>query len=301
MKLGNQFTNSQTGFSYSLEDRVDVNPGIESSKVTHSSTTLMGAPGVRCSAYKQEDQKTGTIVSNSPGKPSLLKIGDLLTVNQVQTGIDNPSLVSLVLLEPSENETLSEYREDVLRAYRLPKKGGARPDYVLWSEQVQGVKKAYFFAGSPTGDMGEGWLIIESTDVNGLASSDLLNAVLSKIDSELPNSSPGISLSSIINQDLVVYVKGLSNVSNDDIDRAKSSIVSAIESYFNAVRTHLDGVDRSSERNDKIKRPELVNVVLDAVLPYGGFIEDAYWSFFERTRRVDRDKKFSLSNVVYVV
>lgn len=299
-EAGYNFVNSNTGFIYTLKDRVVVNEGSEGERITFTSELNFGGDQSRFSTSYETGEAYGVVVSALGGLPAALKPGNQISSTQILAGIDNPALITEVLVEPTEAESITEYRGDVLQAYRLPPRGGDRGDYVLWGEEVPGVRRISPYAGDNTGLLGAAWLIIESTIGDGSASDELIDAVRRKIDSKIAISDPGIVFESVTVTKRAVIIEGFFGVEEDDINDAKNSILTTVENYFKSIRAFVDGVDRSTSKNDTLKRVELVAVALDAAAIYGGVISDAYWNIDEREREVAQNEIFRLSFIAYI-
>ncbi len=299
-EAGARFINSTTGFSYTLKEKVVVNEGSSGDRVTLSSLTNLLGDRVRLTTSNETGESAGIVISDLGGIPAALKPGDLISSTQILAGIDNPALITEVLVEPTESETITEYREDTLQAYRIPPRGGARGDYVLWGEEVSGVRRIYPYAGDDNDLLGAAWLLVESTIGEGLASPELIEAVIRNIDSKIATSDCGIILESVVVSKFTVTIEGFFGVASEDINAAQNNILSTVENYFKSIKAFVDGVDRSTARNDTLRRVELVAVALDAAAVYGGVISDAYWNISEREREAGQNEILRLNNVVYL-
>ncbi len=299
-EAGAIFINSNTGFTYTLKERVVVNEGSSGDRVTLSTVTNLLGDRIRLTTSNESGESTGIVVSGLGGLPAALKPGDLISSTQILAGIDNPAQIIEVLVEPTEAETITEYKEDVLQAYRIPPRGGARGDYVLWGEEVSGVRRIYPYAGDDADLLGAGWLLIESTVSDGFASAELIEAVKRKIDSKIAISDPGIIIDSIVVTKLTVTITGLFGVADEDLNAAQNSILSTVENYFKSIKAFVDGVDRSTAKNDTLRRVELVAVALDAAAIYGGVLSDAYWDIGAREREAGQNEVLRLNNIVYL-
>ena len=187
-----------------------------------------------------------------------------------------------------------------MQSYRIPRKGFARGDCVLYAENVSGVKRAYPYAADDSDIVGSSRMYIESTLDSGFATPELIELVKMEIDSKIPLADCAIIIETIITTSLTVTIEGYTGVSADDDDDEKNAIKTSIENYFKNIRPFLDGVDRSTTKNDTIKRVDLSGIVLDALETYSGFITDAYWNAGERTKTVQENEIFRLSTVVYL-
>lgn len=299
-EAGNSFINTNTGFSYTLKERVVVNEGSGADRVNFSSTLNFNATNARFASSNETGISEGVVISDIGGIPAALKPGNLISSTQILAGINNPSLVTEVIVEPTESESITEYKEDVLQAYRISPRGGARGDYVLWAEEVSGVKRVYPYAGDNDDLLGAAWIVIESTIGDGIASPELIDAIIRKIDSKIALSDCGIVFESVIVSKFTVFIEGLYGIDPDDLNTVQNDILSTVENYFKSIKPFIDGVDRSTAKNDTLRRVELVSIIFDTVAIYGGIINDAYWNISERDREVEQNEIFRVSNIIYI-
>ncbi len=299
-EAGQKFTNTSTGFQYTLKERLFINSGFKSARINLSMTNNLNGPSIRLFMSNEVANAWGVVKSDTGGFKSALIPGTLLSSNNINSGINNPALVISVEKDPTENETIQEYREDVLLGYRVPPRGGARGDYVLWSEKVSGVKRAYPYAGDNNDILGAMWLLIESTFNDGVATPELLDSVLREIDIHIPLSDTGVILQTVEVARYTIYVQGITGVDLKDLDNAKISINNSLDIYIQNLKAFIDGVDRTTEKNDKMLRIELVSIVQDNVSIYGGFVGDVFWNVLETVKEVEQGKVFRLGGVVYI-
>lgn len=298
-EAGLKFTNSSTGFSYTLKERVSINEK-NVKPVSYGTQHQYGEAGLTYQTNNDIEIKTAVVVADIGGLVAALSPGDELSSTQPLAGIDNPSLVIGVVTEPSDNESLTEYREDTLQAYRVPKRGGARGDYVLWADNVSGVVRVYPYASDSDDQLGSMRVFIESTDETGAASPELVDIVRRVYDLEVPTSDCAVIIQSVVVQFLPIIIDGLTGVSNNDLTAAQSDILTNCKAYFKSIRPFIDGVDRSTAQNDVLQKVELIDIVLDSIAPYNGVIENAYWNVLERTREADEGQLFRVLSVSYI-
>jgi uncharacterized phage protein gp47/JayE len=227
---GVQYVNQETGFVYLVQaDTV----------ITVSGTVEVKSVG------------TGSDVS--------LDVGTELFSVRTISGIDNPATVASETTAPTDGETNEEFQDTVVQAFRITPRGGARGDYVVWSDEVAGVRQGYPYSGNALNHV---TLYLQSeADPQGVTSAGLLSSVETYIHSIEPMTAGTLTVISTIPREYDVEVTNLTDVSK------QSTIQTIIDNYFLNKRPFIDGVDLESERKDKIINSEVYASVLNAILP----------------------------------
>lgn len=204
---------------------------------------------------------SGTVEVKSVGTGSdvSLDVGTELFSVRTITGIDNPATVASETTAPTDGESNEELKDTVVQAFRITPRGGARGDYVVWSDEVAGVRQGYPYSGNALNHV---TLYIQSeSDPQGVTPSALLTAVETYINGVDPMTAGTLVVISTIPREYNVEVVNLSDASK------QTTIETIIDNYFINKRPFVDGVDLQSERKDKIINSEVYAAVQNAILP----------------------------------
>jgi len=219
---------------------------------------------------------TGTITLRALtlGVEGKLDISDTLTSTAPLPQIESLATVTAEIVEPLAAETIEDYREKVLQAYRLEPQGGAATDYRLWASDAQGVEKVYPYARS--GYPCEINLYIEATvadsiDGLGTPSPSLIDDVEDVInfdpDTSLPLNERGrrplqviVNYFPITPRPVVITISSFSGLTVDIQNR----ITSEIEKLLTAIRPFVDSADVVSSKNDILDGNKLIASILTA-------------------------------------
>lgn len=305
-EAGTKFTAQRNSFTYTLKETVNIGNVDENGFTTTSektlsmgtNTTLFGA-NVRLSMPVPDQKYYGVIVADKGGIPAALKINDELNSTIVLQGIDDPVRVVEVLVDPTNEESIEEYKEDTLQAYRIARRGGARGDIVLWCDNISGVRRVYPYAGDNEDTLGALWIVIESTENNGDASEELLDIVKRELDQLYPLSDPGVILESIIPVFLSITVNDIINIEETDRDEFERECYTSLGNYLKSVKFFIDGVDRSSSKNDTLQKIVVTSIVNDIAKTFNGYINEAYWNPSERTKEIGQNETFRLASIIF--
>jgi hypothetical protein len=208
------------------------------------------------------------IKSVAGGVPVGLAVGDIVSSQQIVSGINSDSTVTFINVTPVNGETIEEYRSDIIDSFQLVPRGGTRADFVSWASEVSGVKKAYPYAGGDIDDengrLGGAFIYLESTSSNGVPSQSIIDQVVQKYNDKAPIVACYVTVIGIIQYFLDVKIISLV-VTPENEAVAKSLIEATIEAYFSGVRPFLDGVDREIDRNDLIQKGTLFGQIQQAI------------------------------------
>jgi hypothetical protein len=210
-----------------------------------------------------------TVRALTPGLESRLIVGDKLTVTAPVALVNSEIEILTESVIPQEEESISEYRQKILEAFRLEAQGGAGADYRLWASEAQGVAETYPYAASGFTNKVNLYVeatVVDSLDGKGTPTPTILASVESAIEdptTERPSRKP-----------LTVVVDYLS-VSPKDIDITVNSFVgitpeietlieSAIESELASIRPFVASIDVLSNKKDTFDVNKIISLILQA-------------------------------------
>ena len=221
---------------------------------------------------------TGTISIRAfdGGSDSALEIGDQLQLTAPIANVDSYATVSAVTTTAVNEEDIEEYRINVIEAFRVEPQGGAKVDYMLWSQDAAGVRRSYPYVQG--GNAGVIDLYVEAfpddstPSGTGIAGGAMLTDVEAAVeqdpDTALPAYQRGrrpmgvfdINFVSVIALDVDITVTSATGLTNS------SDIELAIVNFLYNIRPFIDGSDPINEQNDKLYKSDIYGVVKDLLL-----------------------------------
>ena len=232
-----------------------------------------------------------TLVSNpdtiilralTPGTISELNLSDTLTAtsplptseNQVSVIAYQLSPYILAVVQPLDAEGIEAYRKVVIDSYRLSPQGGSPVDYILWSEDVDGVDGVYPYA-APYNEINVyiESIISDSIDGKGTPSSSMLTAVSAAIemnpDTTLPLLERGrrplgtwqVNTLPVTPKDVVITITGYQGITTD----IQTKIANSIQTLITGIRPFIDGAGNINERNDLLNNNKIGLAIVSAV------------------------------------
>ena len=218
------------------------------------------------------DSPTGlvTIRALELGMDSLLEVDDQLQFTQpianVNTFVTVNSFVTVtsVIEMPTAGETIEEYRQSVLDAYQIESQGGAKGDYVLWADDVSGVRRVYPYVAVP----GILDIYVEATesdsiDGNGVPASAMLTEVKNavKFDPETGKARAPIGIDEIntIAVNIVPVVIEITDLSDAGL---QNTIEENVKAFLKNIRPFRAGVDNPRDANkNKLYLADMYDIV----------------------------------------
>ena len=218
---------------------------------------------------------TISVRSLEPGADSRLEVADELQVTAPIANVDSFSDVASVDVAPVAEEDIEEYRLNVIQAFRVEPQGGAKTDYMLWSQDAAGVRRSYPYAIS--GELGNINLYIEafvsdSSDGKGTPTGAIKTDVEAVVeydpDTTKPNYERGrrpmgtfiINFLDITPLDVDVEIKDLT------VGVDISAISTAIETFIYQIRPYINGGDPPADQNDRLYEADIYRIVRDVLL-----------------------------------
>jgi len=127
------------------------------------------------------------------GLDSIIYEGEFLTLLEPVSNVNQKTEVDSVVSQAIAEETVEDYRNEILTAIQLEPQGGAKSDLMFWSLDAQGVRRVYPYLKD--GDAGTTQVyveatIIDSSDGLGTPPASMLTEVSEVIDFDPDVSKP---------------------------------------------------------------------------------------------------------------
>jgi len=214
-----------------------------------------------------------SIRSLSGGSEVLLENNDALTITEPVIGVEQTVNISSILEQPLSEESVEEFRNDILLNRQLEPQGGARTDYRLWASDAQGVRFVYPYLKD--GNAGTVQIYVEATkedSVDGLGtpSQEILDSVRDVVEFD-----PDISLSTnergrrplqatiellpIRLNPIDITITGLQDSSQSIRDSLEPNIIE----FLSKIRPYIAGADLARNKNDILYAARVQSVVTD--------------------------------------
>ena len=216
-----------------------------------------------------------TLRALTAGLDTSLAIADTVTSTAPIALVNGQAIVTGISVNPQAAETIAEYREKVVEAYRLEPQGGAASDYRLWSADAQGVLQSYAY--TTTAATNEVDLFIEATDADsvpvgsGIPTAAILLDVESVIEFDPDTSQPlwerGRRPVQVIPN---IYAITPMTVDIDIVDftgtpAQQGTVIAALTEYVDSIRPFVAGADVLADANDTINTNGIIFTIQDAI------------------------------------
>ena len=222
-----------------------------------------------------------TIISDKSGTDYNLAVGDeLYSVNPINN-ISSLVVVSSVETEAIDEEDIEDYRELVLKAFRLEPNGGSNSDYVAWALDVEGIRTVYPY--TTAGVAGTATVYAEatvsaSTDGRGTPSQVLMNALWTydktgvfELDPDITQSiynrgrrQLGLTEINILPVNPVAVNITLTNLKNKSVE-VKVSIVDELKKMLFYKRPFIVGVGDINNKKDTLYMSDIIVALQNAI------------------------------------
>ena len=228
---------------------------------------------------------TLTITAQAAGVSGNLGNGNTLSLQSTIAGATGIPTVASTVTTGADAETDDAYRPRVLSVQQSQGGGGNASDYRIWAQSVDGVVRAYPYAGPPAGsgltsEPPMRTVYVEcatSIQADGIAPGGLITQVRAAIttdpDTGLARQPLGLTdgtlyIQAITRTQMYVTVTGLS-VPSGQTAQCQTAIAAALTAYFLSVSPFVTGVDPAFGRNDSITNPSVAKVVQGVLVAYG--------------------------------
>jgi len=238
---------------------------------------------------------TLSLTCEETGAVGNLNNGETLSISAQISGAATTATVTGTTTTGADEEEQETYRARVLTAQRVTTGGGNAADYRIWSEETEGVRRAYPYAGQPT-DSGvtseppERTIYVEaqiSIDPDGIAPPALLADVRNSITTDpekgferqpLGLTDETLFVESITRLSVFVEVQSLLVDPSKEV-QAKQDIKDALDLYFAKVLMFVGGLDFEGDRNDTLSIASIGGIVDDALRATSGSATTVFFGF----------------------
>ncbi len=210
------------------------------------------------------------------GLDSEMAVGEGMTATIPIAGVDGAAEVLAVEVAPLDAETLEDYRDKALVAFRTEPNGGAASDYRIWANDAQGVAKVYPYAKS--GYTAEINLYIEATladsvDGKGTPTGAIIDAVEEVVEFDPDTTKP---LNERGRRPLGVFQINYLPVTIKEVDiiipsyingtaEIESLITAALTEVIGEIRPFVAGADILADKNDILDTNRIIAAIIGAV------------------------------------
>ena len=219
---------------------------------------------------------TGTITLRAltAGVQSRLDVSDTLTSLSPLLNVDDTVTVLSEVRTPINEESISDYRDAIIKSFRLSSQGGSGTDYRLWSQDASGVKEVYPYTKS--GECAEVEVYVEATtdiDPQGVPTQSVLDEVADVLefnpDTSLPTYQRGrrplgtheIFVLAVTPIDVDIVFNGVVNFDTD----TENAITEALRSDIATIRPFVASADITENQNDVIQRNKIISIAQNLV------------------------------------
>lgn len=218
---------------------------------------------------------TITIRCLTGGEEGKLLVNDTLTSTTPIALVSSNVFVTAEAVQPIDEETIEDYRNAVVLAFRLEPKGGSDADYILWSLDAAGVKTVYPYA--LTGESSAVIVYVEAKLVDSIDGQGTPTQAIMDDVEDVINFNPDISLSlpergrrptdvrlyvdPITVKQIVINIPSFQGLTGQII----SDVTSALTSYIAAIRPFIAGANVLSNKNDAINTNGIITTISNTV------------------------------------
>jgi uncharacterized phage protein gp47/JayE len=205
-----------------------------------------------------------TIRALEAGNESRLQILNQLTAESPIALVNSIITVQSELIQPQSAETVENYRNAIIQAFRLEPQGGSPADYRLWSLEVQGIINAFPFAS--VGQTSRINLYLEADDNDGIPTLTDLNNVRDNIElptATRPSRKPVTAIVNylpVVPKEIDIEIADFQDLDSD----IETLIFSALESKLNAIRPFVGAIDILANKNDYFDVNSIISIILEA-------------------------------------
>lgn len=204
------------------------------------------------------------------GNDSALTVGNTLSLTSPVALVDTQVSILSVEIEAQAAETIAEYREKIVEAFRLEAQGGSPADYRLWAAEVQGVAEVYPYATSAAPF--ETTLYVEategdSTDGKGTPTTTILEGVESAIEDPTTLRPARKPIGAWVNYEPVTVLDiDITIDSYGDYTAEKAAaILTGLTNLIDSIRPFIGGIDVVADKNDILDTNLIIAKILEAV------------------------------------
>ena len=255
--------------------------------------------GLRYNPDSAASESGGLIILNltctEAGSIGNLNDAEELAIGIQVAGVESIATVLMTNVVGSDVESDAAYRQRLLAVIRAVGGGANSSDYRTWAEEVEAVFRAFPYTGRPVDDPQAPpparTVYIqaqESVDPDGIAPPALLDQVKENIITDpitgkhrqpLGLTDSTLYVQSIVRDEIFVDISGLAFPAGQE-QAVKDELDVAVGLYLSeTLRPFVIGLDPEFERNDKITKISISNVVQDTLTANQASAQDIQFGF----------------------
>jgi uncharacterized phage protein gp47/JayE len=196
------------------------------------------------------------------------EIGTELTITASQAGLDDIVTVTAIASSGVDEQSLEEYRAEVVLKFKRPPQGGAPADYFFWATDRPNIVDAYPYAGSLPGETN--LYIVAGDQPDGIPTAAQITDVYNYIDSGtrlplwsedlLPDGSTArFSVLASPVESFITTISGLNPSTQTLIDAVEDALIT----FYATRRPYIRGI--STEREGEISQNKLRSIVQEQI------------------------------------
>ena len=208
-----------------------------------------------------------TIRAMKAGTINKLFVNDTPKSQKALTYVESEITVLSITEEPTDTETIEDYRAIVVASERLRLGNGNASDYILWVSNTNGAKTGYPYTAD--GEVGKAVIYCESTDNSDLIPSagiidDIIDSI--KYDSD-GKSQPPVEFFEFVNTTYVlpVQITGIKLIITNGVPAEQSAIETIIRNYLEIKRPFLHTVNKIIQFSEGFNSLENTVTLVDIV------------------------------------
>ena len=227
------------------------------------------------------------------GNVSRLNVGDELEATQPLANVDQIGVISSVSIEPTDGESVEDYRNAAIETFNSEPTGGSGADYRGWARDVPSIRTVYPYvkeseAGTvqiyveslptgadefeptlPTTEQKELLYLPITIDINTVIRTGVL---ILDPDETKPENDRGrmpvgvfdLEILDIVLIDVDVIINNL-QIPSTGIAEVQQRIETAVKQYSYEIRPFVSGSDDPNSRTDTLRQVDLASVVIQSL------------------------------------
>jgi uncharacterized phage protein gp47/JayE len=211
---------------------------------------------------------TLTVQANVGGEIGNQEPGTELTLTSSVPGLDNKITVTAIASSGVNEQSIEEWRTEIILKYQKPPQGGAPSDYFFWATDRPNIIDAFPYSGDLPGEIN--LYIVASDQTDGIPTQAQLDDVEAYIrePGRLPlwardllpdGSTERFSVLASPLDEFDTIVTGL----NPNVQSLRDAIENSINQYYGSRRPYIEGI--TTTRESELTKNELISIVQEQI------------------------------------